>query len=257
MPPRPLSERENQPEARSQGPAAFAGTMPAAAGSPSRAGRLKDLDRFDGVERAVHWSTALLVLVLLFTGSVLYVPALALIVGHRAIVENIHVVAGLASLVPLLAGVLGPWRERLLTDLRRFDQWGPADFDWFRRPTRRLHLPRGKFNGGQKAEAAFLGGAMVVMLATGSVMRFAPSRFVTLATGATLVHDTAYIALFVAVAMHIFFALGRPEQLKSMFTGKVPRAWALHHAPAWLEEIEASGSNEVGSNRGRSPSRPG
>ncbi len=193
----------------------------------------------------MHWSTALLMLVLLFTGSVLYIPALALTVGHRAVIENIHVIAGLALLVPLLAGVLGPWRERLLTDLRRFDRWGPADFDWFRRPTRRLHLPRGKFNGGQKAEAAFLGGAMVVMLATGSVMRFAPASVVTLATGATFVHDVGYIALFVAVAVHILFACRRPEQLKSMFTGKVPRAWATRHAAVWLEEMEGSEESEM------------
>lgn len=184
-------------------------------------------------------------LVLLFTGSVLYIPALALMVGHRAVIENIHVIAGVALLVPLLAGVLGPWRERLLTDLRRLDRWVPADFDWFRRPTRRLHLPRGKFNGGQKAEAAFLGGAMVVMLATGSVMRFAPARFVTLATGATFVHDVGYIALFVAVAVHVLFAFRRPEQLKSMLTGKVPRAWATRHAPVWLEEMEGSEESDV------------
>ncbi len=206
----------------------------------STGGRLtRELARFDGVERAVHWSTAVLMLVLLFTGSVLYVPTLALLVGHRAIVENVHVVSGLALLVPLLIGVLGPWRRRLVADLRRFDRWGREDFDWFRRPSRRLDLPRGKFNGGQKAEAAFLGGGMVVMLATGVIMRFAPSRLVTLATGATLVHDVGYIAIFVAVALHIFVALGRTEQLKSMFTGRITRAWASRNAQLWLEEMEA------------------
>lgn len=190
-------------------------------------------------------------LVLIFTGSVLYVPTLALMVGHRAIVENIHVIAGLALLVPLLIGVLGPWRHRLVADLRRFDQWRPADFDWFRRPAKRLDLPRGKFNGGQKAEAAFIGGAMVVMLVTGSIMRFAPSRFITLATGATLVHDIVYIALFVAVAIHIFFALSRPEQLKSMFTGRISRVWASRHAPVWLEETEAAAGPATGKGRHR------
>jgi formate dehydrogenase subunit gamma len=194
---------------------------------------VKDLDRFDGVERAVHWSTAVLMIVLLFTGSVLYI-------GHRAIVENVHVICGLALLLPLLVGILGPWRARLLTDLRRFDRWNAADFDWFRRPMRRRQLPQGKFNGGQKFEAAFLGGGMLVMLVTGSIMRFAPSRFISFATGATLVHDIGYIALFVAVAAHIVIALSRSEQLKSMFTGKIPRAWASRHAPVWLEEMEGA-----------------
>ena len=85
-------------------------------------------------------------------------------------------------------------------------------------------------------------------------MRFAPSRFITLATGATLVHDIGYIALFVAVAVHVFFAFGRPEQLKSMFTGKVPRAWAMRHAPVWLEEME--GSELGGVSKKKSRTRP-
>jgi formate dehydrogenase subunit gamma len=197
-------------------------------------------------------------LILLFTGSVLYVPALALIVGHRGVMENIHVISGLALLVPLLVGVLGPWRGPLMGDLRRFDRWDPADFDWFRRSARRLNLPRGKFNGGQKAEAAFLGGGMVVMLVTGVIMRFAPARFVTLATGATLVHDIGYLSLFVAVAIHVFFALARPDQLKSMFSGRIPRVWASRHAPAWLEEMETSATPDVSddSGRGRAPPAP-
>ncbi|HEV8063260.1 MAG TPA: hypothetical protein VGP46_00450, partial [Acidimicrobiales bacterium] len=45
----------------------------------------KPIERFDTTERLVHWSTALIMLELIFTGAVLYIPNLALIVGHRQI----------------------------------------------------------------------------------------------------------------------------------------------------------------------------
>ena len=194
--------------------------------------------RFDLVERFVHWSTAALMVVLIVTGAILYLPALALSVGHRALVENVHVLTGLGLVCPLLIGVAGPWRSRLVSDLRRLDRWTPADFEWFRGASRRGGAPRGKFNGGQKLEASFLGGAMGATLVTGVVMRYGPSSWISFATGATLVHDTLFFAITIALAAHVAFALSRPEQLSSMVRGTIPVAWAAKHAPSWLRELE-------------------
>lgn len=205
-----------------------------------------ELERFDLVERLVHWSTAVMMLTLIVTGAILYLPSLALSVGHRGLIENIHVITGLALLGPLVLGIAGPWRKRLIKDLRRFDRWGPSDFDWFKSPARRSGLPRDKFNGGQKIEASFLGAAMVAALATGVIMRFAPSSWVTWATGATLVHDALFYAIVVAVIGHVAFALSRPDQLASMFNGRIPRAWAKLHAGAWLSESEVSSGTPAG-----------
>ena len=199
-----------------------------------------ELARFDLVERLVHWSTAIMMLTLIVTGAILYLPALALRVGHRALVENIHVITGLSLLGPLVLGAVGPWRKRLIKDLRRFDRWGASDFDWFKSGARRSGLPRDKFNGGQKIEAAFLGAAMVAALVTGVIMRFAPSSWITWATGATLVHDALFFAIAAAVIVHISFALSRPDQLVSMVNGRISRAWAKEHAGAWLSEVEVS-----------------
>ena len=58
-------------------------------------------------------------LTLIVTGAILYLPALALRVGHRGLIENIHVITGLSLLGPLVLGVVGPWRQRLIKDLRR------------------------------------------------------------------------------------------------------------------------------------------
>ncbi len=181
-----------------------------------------------------------MMLILIVTGSILYLPLFALHVGHRGLVENIHVITGLCLLGPLVLGLIGPWRTQLLADLRRFDRWRPSDFDWFRTMTRRRGLAGDKFNGGQKIEAAFLGAAMLAALVTGVIMRFAPSSWITWATGATLVHDALFFGIVLAVLAHIAFALSKPDQFISMFNGRISRAWAKTHATAWLSEIEAS-----------------
>ncbi len=208
--------------------------------TPTGAKRLSQVSvqRFDRTERVVHWTTAILMLELLVTGAILYLPSIALRVGHRALVENIHVYSGLALLLPLVIGVLGPWRAHLVADLRRFDRWTRADWDWFHVKQKRSHLPAGKFNGGQKAEASFLGGSMVVMLVTGVLMRFAPSSWITWQQGATLVHDVGFLTVGVAVIGHIYMAMSRPEQLKSIFTGFIDRKWAVRNNPAWMAEVE-------------------
>jgi formate dehydrogenase subunit gamma len=197
------------------------------------------LERFDRVERLVHWSTAILMLELIVTGAILYLPTLALAVGHRGFVETLHVFSGIGLVVPLIIGVAGPWRKKLVADLRRFDRWTAADWDWFHRKERRSGAPVGKFNGGQKAEAAFVGGGMIVMLVTGVLMRFAPASWINWQQGATLVHDVGFFAIGIGIAGHIYYAFGRPEQLKAMLSGSIPRAWAVKNAPAWVDEVDA------------------
>jgi formate dehydrogenase subunit gamma len=122
--------------------------------------------------------------------------------------------------------------------LRRFDRWTTADWDWFHRTERRSKLPQGKFNGGQKAEAIFVGGGMAVMLVTGVIMRFSPASWINWQQGATLVHDVGFIAIGIGIIGHIYYAFSRPEQLRAMITGFIPRSWAMKHNPAWVKEAD-------------------
>src|SRR5262249_12290752 len=65
-----------------------------------------EIERFDRAERLVHWTTAVLVGVLILTGACLYLGELEAVVGRRELVRTIHVAAVLGLPVPLLLGLL-------------------------------------------------------------------------------------------------------------------------------------------------------
>lgn len=208
----------------------------------------RPLLRFDRVERAAHWANATLFGVLLATGAILYIGQLSLLVGRRALIDDIHLYAGLALPVPLLVALAGSWGKGLRADLGRFNRWTADDRRWLRltfqprieRHARRNELLTGKFNAGQKLNAAFTGGVIVVMLATGAVMHWYSPWPLSWRTGASFVHDWLALAVAVVVAGHICYALADPDALRSMFTGKISGRWAQRHAPGWLIELGLS-----------------
>lgn len=211
---------------------------------------LADLARFDLLERIVHGINAILFAILMATASVLYVPFVSAIVGRRELVKTIHVYAGLLLPFPVLLGiVLG---RRFRDDLRRLNRWIPDDVAWLR--ARQWKRGRtgggvwlGKFNPGQKLNAAFTGGAIILMLVTGSIMRWYKPWPLRWRTGATFVHDWVAIALVVTITGHILFAIRDADSLQAMWRGgKISRAWARRHAPRWLEEIDANDERRHG-----------
>jgi formate dehydrogenase gamma subunit len=191
----------------------------------------------------VHWANATLFAVLMVTAAALYVPDISAMVGRRELVKTIHVYAGLALPIPLLLGAIGRrWGRAFRADVRRLNRWIPADRQWLRqrgwRPGRARGVALGKFNPGQKINAAFTAGAIGLMLATGSMMRWYKPWPLRWRTGATFVHDWVAIALFCAITGHILMAVGDPDSLRSMVGGRISHRWARDHAPLWLEELE-------------------
>jgi formate dehydrogenase subunit gamma len=211
--------------------------------------------RFDRGERLLHWSNAILFLTLLVTGAALYVPQLSEIVKRRHLVKEIHVYAGVLLPVPLvLTLVSGRWGRALRADVRRLNRWSADDRRWLRTRGRDRKVRIGKFNAGQKLNAAFVAGAIPVMLATGLIMRF-PSHFsLSWRTGSTFVHDWVFLGLAVAITGHILFAVNDPLALRAMVRGWIPRSWARNHAPRWLEEEEAV---DAGAHTDRVPEKTG
>jgi formate dehydrogenase subunit gamma len=194
--------------------------------------------RFDRRERALHWVNATLFGILMLTGAALYAGPISAIVGNREVVRTIHVYSGLLLPVPLLLAVLGRRGARLRTDLGRLNRWSRDDARWFRR-RRRAGVVLGKFNPGQKLNAAFIAGAAIVMLGTGSVMKWFDLFPLDWRTGATFVHDWFAIGIWVAVIGHIMFAVKDGDALDGMIGGTVPAAWARTKAPLWYEELRS------------------
>jgi formate dehydrogenase subunit gamma len=212
------------------------------------------MDRFDRSERWLHWANAILVGVLVFTGAVLYWGELSSIFGRRAFFKEIHVIAGLCLPVPFLLSLPGVRGRRLRRDLGELNRFSSDDFRWLRSrgadPTVRL----GKFNPGQKLNAAFVGGALVTMLATGLVLRFFTPFPLAWRTGATFIHDWTALALGLAITGHVYLAICDPDALRAMVSGTIPAWWARQKRPRWYEEQDQDQEfSEVSEERAGSP----
>lgn len=189
------------------------------------------------MERTLHWVNATLFAVLMFTGAVLYYGPLEALVGRRVLVRDVHVWCGLALPVVFTIAVAPRWGRQLRHDVRALNRFVPDDFRWLRSRAARLggHLRLGKFNPGQKLNAAFVAGAAVVMVATGSVMNWFSLFPVDWRTGAEFVHDWFAIAIWIVVIGHVWIALTHPEALRGMLRGSVDRRWAERTCPEWTE----------------------
>ena len=209
---------------------------PAVVHDPPTAARIV---RFDAVQRSAHWANALLFGILMVTALPLYFGSIAGVVGRRALVEQIHLWAGIALPAPLLISVLGPWGTQFRRDLRRVNVWTRDEVTWLKALGRNAPRVVDKFNPGQKLNAIFTGAVIVVMLATGVVLKW--FRFFPLdwRSGATFVHDVFAFAIFIVVAGHVLFALTHPDSFRSMIRGWVTKAWAARHTPAWLVEEQS------------------
>jgi formate dehydrogenase subunit gamma len=195
------------------------------------------LDRFDEAEQALHWVNAVLFGVLMVTAAILYIGQLSALVGRRELVRLVHVAAGLTLPFPLLATRLGPWREAFAADVRSLARFDDDDRRWLRSLGRSRDVRMGKFHPGQKLNAAFTLGAIVVMLGTGSIMHWFTLFPVDWRTGATFVHDWLAVALAVVVAGHLRMALSDGDALRGMTRGWVPARWARRHRPKWYEQV--------------------
>jgi formate dehydrogenase subunit gamma len=203
-----------------------------------------ELFRFDRTERWLHWVNAALVGVLVVTGAVLYWGELASVFGRRTLFKDLHVIAGVALPIPFLLALPGRRGRALRRDLGALNRFSGDDVRWLRSrggdPTVRL----GKFNPGQKLNTAFVGAALVTMLATGLVLRFFSPFPLSWRTGATFIHDWTALGLGIAITAHVALALSDPGALQGMVSGRVPNGWARRKRPRWFDEVseKAAGS---------------
>jgi formate dehydrogenase subunit gamma len=193
--------------------------------------------RFSRTERAVHWVHATAFFVLLGSGLVLYVPSLSALVSRRPLVKDVHVYTAIAWLVALALVVALGDRRGLRRTLRELDRFDEDDVLWLRRVPR----PQGRFNAGQKLNAA-LTGAFAVLFAVSGVLLWLGERDTTFRFASTiLLHDGLMYVSLVLVAGHLYLALIYPatrHALRGMTRGSVRRDWAREHHAKWIEGAE-------------------
>ncbi|MGW8555997.1 cytochrome b/b6 domain-containing protein [Streptomyces tubercidicus] len=198
------------------------------------AGERPRVARFTRAEHRVHQATATLMALCVLTAGCLYLPFLAELVGRRALMVTIHEWSGILLPVPLL---LGLGSRALRADLTRLNRYGPHDRQWLRAALRRRGgRPAGKFNAGQKLYAAWIAGAVLVMLGTGLLMWFPGLTPLAWRTGATFVHDWLGLAVVLMIAGHVWKAVGDPESRRGLRTGSVDAQWARREHPLWDRE---------------------
>ncbi|BCL31735.1 cytochrome b/b6 domain-containing protein [Streptomyces aurantiacus] len=190
--------------------------------------------RFSPAERWVHRTTAILMGVCVLSAACLYLPQLAELVGRRELVVRVHEWSGLLLPVPVLAGLAS---RAFRADLRLLNRFAPYDRVWLRAALRRdarpESRPAGKFNAGQKTYAAWIAGAVLVMLGTGLLMWFTHLAPLVWRTSATFVHDWLALTVGLVLAGHIGMAIARPESRRGLRTGSVSREWAEREHPRW------------------------
>jgi formate dehydrogenase subunit gamma len=221
--------------------------------------------RFGRTERAAHWLLAGTFFVMTGSGLALYLPSLSNIVA-RPTAKAWHLwsaaVLGI-GIVALIA--LGNRRAlaRTARDLERLDR---DDANWIAGGPKRFVTgdpapPQGRFNAGQKLNAAITLGLMIVMGVTGLLLWYGEQDTQFRIAGTVYVHDWGAWLLILLVAGHMYLAVLHPatrHALRGMTVGDVDREWATRHHAKWVAETETVDPSASGADRPRrAPPRDG
>src|SRR5438093_4206500 len=163
----------------------------------------------------------------------LYLPSLAVLVGRRPLIKDVHFWSGVAW-VPILAAILVLGSRRGLARLaREVDRFDSDDFRWLRG---RRPAPQGRFNAGQKLNAALTAAFVVLFLVSGLLLWFGErdTRFRFAST--VILHDGLLYVSLVLLLGHLYLALIHPttrHALRGMVLGDVREDWARQHHARW------------------------
>ncbi len=194
---------------------------------------MKRYRRFSRTERTLHWANAVGFFALLVTGLMLYLPRLEVFVGRRPLVQDIHFWSGVAWIAVLVAIVVFGDRRGIVRTAREIDAFDRDDIRWL---TGRRPAPQGRFNAGQKINAAFTVAFTLLFALSGLLLWFGErdTRFRFAST--VLLHDgLMYVSLALLVG-HLYLALIHPttrHALRGITLGEVNEEWAARHHAKW------------------------
>ncbi len=204
------------------------------------------LSRFSRSERAVHWIHAAAFFVLLGSGLVLYLPSLAAI-GNRAFVKDVHLYTAIAWALALLAVVVFGDRKSLRRTLHGLDGFDRDDRLWLRR----YPAKQGRFNAGQKLNAAVTAAFAVLFAISGLLLWYGERDTRFRFAGTIVLHDGLMWISLILLTGHLYLSLIYPRtrhSLRGIVRGDVEVQWAWRHHPKWVQEVLESpqGKQEEG-----------
>jgi formate dehydrogenase subunit gamma len=204
-------------------------------------GRL--IERFNAVERAAHWTTAISFVVLALTGIVMFFGKYVILpwLGYGAfswltvVSKTLHNFIGPLFVFAIVVTFLIFVKDNLLTS---------ADIKWmakFGGMFGGAEVPSGRFNGLEKAW--FWGGLVLlglIMGVTGLILDFPNwNQGREAMQQANVVHLVAAVLFIAASLGHIYMGtIGMEGAYRAMRDGYVDEEWAREHHALWYEEVK-------------------
>jgi formate dehydrogenase subunit gamma len=189
--------------------------------------------RFSRTERTLHWVNAVGFFLLLATGLILFLPGLSVDVGRRPLIKDIHFWGGIGWVAALVLVALLGDRRGILRTARELDVFAREDVNWLRR---RRPWEQGRFNAGQKLNAA-LNAAFVVLFLVSGLLLWLGERDTRFRFASTVVlHDGLMYAALALLLGHLYLSLIHPatrHALRGMVLGTVREDWARRHHGRW------------------------
>lgn len=217
----------------------------------------KRVPRWSGFDRFIHWTMAILFIVLAITGlSLLFGRAVLIpLMGSEGFAawaiaaKNIHNYSG-----PVFAAAL----IILIVSWIRYNIPAREDVDWFLKGGAfGKHVPTGMLNAGEKVWFWFNATAGLAAAISGVIVVL-PNIFEARETMqiALLVHASLAIFWIGGSLVHIYMGtLGARGALDAMTKGHVSSEWAEQHHDLWYAQVKSEGKEFVADDHGGSDSR--
>jgi len=195
--------------------------------------------RYSLGERILHWFVALTFIYLALSGFALGYPRMAWlydILGGGQTVRFLHPIVGVAFTLGVVL-MLILWVRDMVFDHK--DQAWVRDL---RNYTREGHsqVDIDRFNAGQKGYYWFAIVTGLLLLLTGIPLWFPDLMSAGWNQSSRLLHHAVFLFSVGGFIIHVYMStMMLPGTMPGMTGGRVTRAWAAWHHPAWFRKQEA------------------
>ena len=211
-----------------------------------------EVPRYSSNERVMHWTVAILFILLAASGLAFFHPAfwfLSSLLGGGTWSRILHPILGVLMFAVFGLMAIRYWKDNVIQNYDR--EWGKRLSDVIN--NRDHNLPEiDKYNIGQKQLFWVMVLTMLVLLVSGIVLwRDTIFAFPVLVVRISAVlHALAAFVLILGIIVHIYSAIFWVKgSLRAMTRGSVSHSWAKHHHPLWYRRVtgQAGGHAHKGS----------